>query len=81
MLRNNDPGRSTPLMVRVKDELTMDFDNTEEFAVILERVKAEGVAYGSGPTTTENKKISHRRDGRRFYFLSLDGHNYEMMTA
>ena len=81
--------------VRVNDELTMDFDNAEEFVsnhyafhigdrefdAILERIKAEGVAYGSGPTTTENMEINHRRDGRGFYFLSPDGHNFEVMTA
>ena len=52
-----------------------------EFDAILERIKTEGVAYGSGPTTTENMEINHRRDGRGFYFLSPDGHNFEVMTA
>jgi catechol 2,3-dioxygenase-like lactoylglutathione lyase family enzyme len=80
--------------VRVNDQLTMDFDDAEEFisnhyafhigdeefGAILERIKAEGVAYGSGPTTTENMAINHRRDGRGFYFHSPDGHNLEVMT-
>jgi catechol 2,3-dioxygenase-like lactoylglutathione lyase family enzyme len=80
--------------VRINDELTLDFDNAEdfvsnhyafhigdeEFDTILERIKAEGIAYGSGPMTTENMEINHRRGGRGFYFHSPDGHNLEVMT-
>ena len=80
--------------VRVNDQLTMDFDDSdefisnhyafrigdEEFDAIFARVKAEGVRYGSGPMTADNMEINHRRDGRGFYFHSPDGHNLEVMT-
>jgi catechol 2,3-dioxygenase-like lactoylglutathione lyase family enzyme len=80
--------------VRVNDQLTMDFDDADEFAshhyafrigdeefdALYERVKAEGIAYGSGPRSTDDMRINHRRDGRGFYFFSPDGHNLEVMT-
>jgi catechol 2,3-dioxygenase-like lactoylglutathione lyase family enzyme len=80
--------------VRINDGLTFDFDNAnefvsnhyafhigdEEFDSILERIQTEGIAYGSGPTTTTNMEINHRRGGRGFYFHSPDGHNLEVMT-
>jgi len=73
--------------VRINEELTMDFDDAEEFVsnhyafhigdeeldAILGRIKAEGIAYGSGPMTTKDMEINHRRGGRGFYFHSPDG--------
>lgn len=81
--------------VRINDELTLDFDNADEFVsnhyafhigddefdAILGRIQAEGIAYGSGPMTTEDMEINHRRGGRGFYFHSPDGHNLEVMTG
>jgi catechol 2,3-dioxygenase-like lactoylglutathione lyase family enzyme len=80
--------------VRVNDQLTMDFDNAEdyrsihfafhiseeEFDAILGRIKEDGVAYGSGPMSTDDMEINTRRGGRGFYFHSPDGHNLEVMT-
>ena len=80
--------------VHVNDELTMDFDDADqfvsnhyafhigddEFDAILGRIKAEGIAYGSGPRNTDDMEINHRREGRGFYFQSPDGHNLEVMT-
>ena len=81
--------------VRVNDRLTMDFDNAEDFGAshyafhigdeeldaIFARVQQEGIPYGSGPRTTDDMQINHRKGGRGFYFHSPDGHNLEVMTA
>ena len=80
--------------VLVNDSLTLDFDNSdrfeshhyafrvsdEEFDAIFERVKAEGVAYGSGPFTQDDMKINSRRGGRGFYFKDPNGHSLELLT-
>jgi catechol 2,3-dioxygenase-like lactoylglutathione lyase family enzyme len=80
--------------VKVNDQLTMDFDDAdefisnhyafhigdEEFDAIFERVKAEGIPYGSGPRSADDMQINNRRGGRGFYFHSPDGHNLEVMT-
>ena len=81
--------------VRVNDTLTLDFDNDTEFEShhyafkvdeaefddIFNRVRAEGIAYGSGPGSLEDMKINHRRGGRGFYFRDPDGHVLEVLTA
>ena len=81
--------------VKVNDALTFDFDNRdnfeghhyafhisdEEFDAILERVKAAGRTFGSGPMSPEDGKINTRRGGRGFYFADLDGHLLEVMTT
>ena len=81
--------------VRVDDGLTMDFDNRDEFEshhyafhitdaefdAIFERVKEEGLTYGSGPGSHENMKINERRGGRGFYFEDPNGHLYEVLTV
>jgi catechol 2,3-dioxygenase-like lactoylglutathione lyase family enzyme len=46
----------------------------EEFDGILGRVKAKGLAYGSGPTTETDGLVADRRGGRAFYFRELNGH-------
>ena len=80
--------------VQVNDSLTLDFDNSdrfeshhyafrvsdEEFDAIFERVKAEGVAYGSGPFTQDDMQINTRRGGRGFYFKDPNGHSLELLT-
>ena len=80
--------------VRVNDSLTLDFDNSgrfeshhyafrvsdEEFDTIFERVKAEGIAYGSEPFTLDNMQINSRRGGRGFYFKDPNGHILELLT-
>ena len=80
--------------VRVNDSLTLDFDNSgrfeshhyafrvsdEEFDSIFERVKAEGIAYGSEPFAQDNMQINLRRGGRGFYFKDPDGHSLELLT-
>lgn len=81
--------------VRVNDGLTLDFDDRDsfeshhyafkiseaEFDRIFERVKREGIAYGSGPRSLDDMAINHRRGGRGFYFRDLNGHVLEVLTA
>ena len=81
--------------VRVDDSLTMDFDDRTEFEShhyafhitdaefdgIFERVKEEGLKYGSGPGSHENMQINERRGGRGFYFEDPNGHLYEVLTV
>jgi catechol 2,3-dioxygenase-like lactoylglutathione lyase family enzyme len=80
--------------VRVNETLTLDFDNRsdfephlyafhvsdEEFDAVLDRVKAEGLRFGSGPASHEDGQINTRRGGRGFYFADPNGHLYELMT-
>lgn len=53
----------------------------EEFDAIFGRVKAEGIAYGSGPRSQDDMKINHRNGGRGVYFHDPNGHSLELLTA
>jgi catechol 2,3-dioxygenase-like lactoylglutathione lyase family enzyme len=80
--------------VQVNDTLTLDFDDDpepdhhhyafhvsdEEFDGIFDRVKGEGLRFGSGPGSHEDGQINTRRGGRGFYFADPNGHLYELMT-
>ena len=80
--------------VKLNDTLTMDFDNREgfehhhyafhvteeDFDAIFERVKGEGLAYGSDPRAQDNMEINTRRGGRGFYFKDPNGHSLELLT-
>jgi catechol 2,3-dioxygenase-like lactoylglutathione lyase family enzyme len=52
-----------------------------EFDAIFGRVKAKGIAYGSGPDDHTNARIYHRRGGRGLYFEDPSGHLLEVMTV
>jgi catechol 2,3-dioxygenase-like lactoylglutathione lyase family enzyme len=81
--------------VRVNDELALDYDNRDrfeshhyafvvsdqEFDEIFDRLKSEGVAYGSGPGSSTDGTINHRRGGRGLYFSDPSGHLLEIMTV
>lgn len=81
--------------VKINDQLTIDFDDRDqfeghhyafkvgepEFDGIFDRVKAEGLAYGSGPRSAEDMAINHRHGGRGFYFRDPNGHLLEVLTA
>jgi catechol 2,3-dioxygenase-like lactoylglutathione lyase family enzyme len=81
--------------LKVNDTLTLDFDNDTAFEShhyafkvdesafdgIFARVKAEGIAYGSGPRSLDDMQINHRRGGRGFYFRDPNGHVMEVLTA
>ena len=80
--------------VKVNDTLTLDFDDAErvqsnhyaflatdaDFDAILGRVQAEGIAFGSGPSTPADGEINQRHGGRGFYFKCEDGHLWEVIT-
>jgi catechol 2,3-dioxygenase-like lactoylglutathione lyase family enzyme len=81
--------------VRVNDELALDWDDRErfdshhyafvvsdhEFDEIFGRLKTEQVAYGSGPGSSRDGEVNHRRGGRGLYFADPDGHLLEIMTV
>jgi catechol 2,3-dioxygenase-like lactoylglutathione lyase family enzyme len=81
--------------VQVNDELTLDFDergefkshhyafkvSEAEFDAIFDRVKSEGISYGSGPRSRTDGEINHRRGGRGVYFDDPNGHVLEILTA
>ena len=81
--------------VRVNDTLVMDFDtraafephhyafkvSEPEFDGIFQRVRDEGLAYGSGPRSPDNMEINHRGGGRGFYFRDPNGHLLEVLTV
>jgi catechol 2,3-dioxygenase-like lactoylglutathione lyase family enzyme len=92
-LEYNGPwGHFAPL--KINDTLTFDFDNQEkceghhyaflasdgEFDAILQRVKDQGVSYGSGPFSQDDGKINHLHQGRGFYFHDANGHSWEIIT-
>jgi catechol 2,3-dioxygenase-like lactoylglutathione lyase family enzyme len=52
-----------------------------EFEAIFGRVKAKGLAFGSGPYSHNDGEINTRRGGRGFYFEDPNGHLLEVMTA
>jgi len=52
-----------------------------EFDAIFGRVKARGIAYGSGPFNHSDGRIYNRRGGRGFYFEDPYGHLLEVMTV
>lgn len=81
--------------VRVNDQLTLDFasaDNVaemhyaflvgeEDFDAILDRIQAEGVSFGSGPSSPDDGSVNTRRGGRGLYFSGgPDPHLWEIMT-
>ena len=81
--------------VKVNDALTLDFDDREafeshhyafrvsdpEFEAIFERVRDEGIVYGSGPFSRADMKIGEHRGRRGFYFEDPNGHLLEVMTG
>jgi catechol 2,3-dioxygenase-like lactoylglutathione lyase family enzyme len=82
--------------VRVNDTLTLDFAaatgsiasqhyafhvSDAEFDAILQRVKAAGLAFGSGPWGLEDGQLNNWNGGRGVYFRDPDGHVLELMTV
>ena len=64
--------------VKVNDTLTLDFDDSdnprsnhyaflasdEEFDAVLQRVKDEGIPFGSGPRSRTDSEINYSHQGR-----------------
>ena len=81
--------------VRVNETLVLDFDTRTtfdwqhyafkvsdgEFDGIFQRVRDEGLAYGSGPFSPDDMTINHRGGGRGFYFKDPNGHLLEVLTV
>ena len=80
--------------VKVNDTLTLDFNDRdefeyhhyaflasdEEFDAILNRVKAEGVAFRSEHDSPDDGQINHNHQGRGFYFRDANDHSWEVIT-
>ena len=47
---------------------------------MFDRIKAAGIAYGSGPRSSEDGQINNRRGGRGVYFRDPNGHMLELLT-
>jgi len=81
--------------VHVNDTLTLLFNQATDFDthhlafhvddgtfdVILGRVKAAGLRYGSSPWSTDDGKLNDWNGGRGVYFRDPDGHVLELMTV
>jgi len=81
--------------VKVNDELTLLFDDSDEFdshhlafhvsepefSGIFGRIKSEGLVYGSAPWSADDGQINDRDGGRGVYFTTPDGHLFELMTG
>ncbi len=83
-------------MLRINEQLTFDYVTADdvvsqhyaflvgddEFDAIFERIVEHGVTYGSGPSSSTDGRINHRRGGRGLYFRGgPDPHLYEIMTV
>jgi len=80
--------------VKFNETLSMDFDDRgevhhnhyaflvsdEEFDEILQRVKDEGISFGSGPRQLDDMEINHEHTGRGFYFADEYDHSWEVIT-
>src|SRR5437660_11577680 len=80
--------------VRVNGDLAFDWDNRERFEShhyafvvsdseveeIFARLKAEGVTYGSGPTSPRDGENNHRRGARGTHIADLEETPVESMT-
>src|SRR3954469_7081366 len=82
--------------VFVNDGLTLDFIDTDEdfpvyhfcfrvdpaeFDVILERIKAAGIAYRSHVRAPVNMQVSTDFGGKGVYWNEPEGHQWEMLTV
>ena len=81
--------------VKVNDRLTLDFADESAFEPhhyafkvseaafddIFGRIRAEVIAYGSGPRSPDDMQINRRGGGRGVYFRDPDGHLLELLTV
>jgi len=88
-----DDGRFAPL--GVSPEFTIVFFESEHiepmhvafrvdedtFDATLGRLQSQGVAYGSQPNDPTNGRIDHPLSERGLFFLTPDGHLFELMTS
>lgn len=81
--------------VPVNESLTLEFAESSlidphhytfkvgeaDFDQVLERIKEDGMPYGSGPRSPDDWRLNHRNGGRGVSFLDPDGHVLEVLTA
>ena len=81
--------------VQVNDALTLDFSDAkafdshhlafkvsdDEFDAIFGRVQAEGIPFGSGPFSLDDRQTNSRGGGRGVYFTDPNGHVLELLTV
>jgi hypothetical protein len=82
--------------VRINETLTLDFaDGTDfdehhyafvvsedDFDDMFGRIKTSAASHGSGPFSSDDGQINHRRGGRGVYFRGgPDRHLWELMTT
>ena len=81
--------------VRLNEQTTLLFDDgtsfeshhyafhvsDAEFDAIFDRIKQAGLAYGSGPGSSEDGRLNDWGGGRGIYFKDPDGHLLELMTV
>ncbi len=82
--------------VYVNDGLTLDFDTAagpfpvqhycfrvapDEFAAILGRIRAAGIAYRSTPHGTTDMQVNTHHGGSIVYWNEPDGHVWELLTV
>ena len=81
-------------VVKVNQTLSLDFlvkdqfsslhyafkVDDQQFDEILQRIKAENIAFGSGPYSVSDGKINNDHGGRGVYFQDPNGHLLEIIT-
>lgn len=81
-------------VVKVNSTLTLDFMvrenfssihyafkvNDQQFNEILERIKKEGISFGSGPSSLEDGNTNNNDNGQGVYFKDPNGHVLELIT-
>jgi catechol 2,3-dioxygenase-like lactoylglutathione lyase family enzyme len=91
--REDELAHFSPVRI-ASQSLTLDFDNREpfephhyafkvsesEFDEIFDRIKSEGLSYGSGPRTPDNMETNQWNGGRGVYFRDPNGHMLELLT-
>ena len=54
--------------------------SNQQFDEILERIKVDGISFGSGPSSVADGKINNNYGGRGVYFEDPNGHVLEILT-
>ena len=66
------------VLVAKLDRIGAELD--QKIDEIFARVVKEGLAYGSGPFSSEDMQINHWNGGRGVYFRDPSGHLLELLT-
>ena len=55
-------------------------DAANRLDAIFQRIKREGIAFGSGPRSPDDMALNRRGGGRGFYFKDPNGYVLEVLT-